>query len=148
MKVILLQDVKALGKKGEIKEVAEGYGNNYLLPKGLALPANKSNLNMLENEERKKSLREKSFLDDAQKAAAQLEGQIIEISAKCGEGGRLFGSITNNDIAEALAAKGFDVDKRKIETEESIKSLGSYSVTIKLHSQVQAKISLAVKESK
>lgn len=148
MKVILLQDVKALGKKGDIKEVADGYGNNFLLPKGLALPANKSNLNMLANEQRKKELREEKLLEEAQKAAARLEGTALEILTKSGEGGRLFGSITNGDIAEALAQKGIEVDRRKIELEENIKALGSYQVLIRLHANVQAKIALEVKAEK
>ncbi len=148
MKIILLEDVKALGKKGDVKDVAEGYANNFLFRRGLALPANKGNLNMLENEQRKKEIKEEKLLTEAKAAAAKLSGKAIIINSKCGEGGRLFGSITNGDIADALAKEGYNVDRRKIELKENIKALGNYPVIIKLHGQVQAEISLEVKADK
>lgn len=148
MKVILLQDVKALGKKGEVKEVANGYGQNFLLPRGLALPATKENMNMLEHKQKQMEMKEEKELAKAEEAAKKLEDQTLEMLVKSGEGGRLFGSITNGDIAQALADKGFEVDKRKIELEEGIKAVGSYRVLIKLHSQVQAWINLEVKAEK
>lgn len=144
MKVILLQDVKALGKKGEAKEVAEGYANNFLLPRGLAIPATKGNLNMLENELKRKQDKEATALEEAREQAARLEGLTVTVKVKAGESGRLFGSVTNSDIAEALRGRGIELDKRRIELAESIKHTGNFEAIIKLHAKVQASIAVEV----
>ncbi|MDO4582259.1 MAG: 50S ribosomal protein L9 [Bacillota bacterium] len=146
MKVILVQDVKSLGKKGDIKEVADGYARNYLFAKALAKPATADSLNMRNYEIKLKLNREEQQLADARAAAKKLEGTTLLIIAKAGEAGKLFGSVTNSDIADKLKESGFDVDKKKIETEEQIKSLGRFNATIKLHAQVQAKIIIEVRD--
>lgn len=148
MKVILKTDVKALGKKGQIFEVSDGYARNFLFPKGLALEATSGNLNDLAskkaNEERKKE-KEKQ---DAQALAAKLSSITVEVSTKTGEGGRLFGSVTNKEIAEALKMKhGIELDKRKLEIKDPIKALGTFSVQVKLHPEVTAQLQVQVKAS-
>ncbi|MGI5892178.1 MAG: 50S ribosomal protein L9 [Bacillota bacterium] len=144
MKVILLQDIKSLGKRGDIKEVAEGYARNYLLPKGLVAEANKANMNMLQHEKELKANKEARILADAKQLAQRLQDTVWTIEAKCGDGGRLFGSITNADVADALAKDGIDIDKRKVEIAESIKTIGRYQIILRLHSQVQCQIFLDV----
>ncbi len=144
MKVILLQDVKALGKKGDIKEVAEGYANNFLFPKKLGVEANKANLNRIEHEKQVLATKEATQLAEAEKLAARLEGTTVVLQAKAGEAGRLFGSVTNADIAKALAQNGIEIDKRKIEIPEPVKTIGSYEITVKIHANVQAKFMLNV----
>lgn len=148
MKVILKADVKALGKKGQIFEVSDGYARNFLFPRGLALEATSGNLNDLAskkaNEERKKE-KEKQ---DAQALAAKLNDIIVEISTKTGEGGRLFGSITSKEIAEALKSKhGIELDKRKLEIKDPIKALGTFTVQVKIHPEVTAQLQVHVKAS-
>jgi large subunit ribosomal protein L9 len=148
MKVILKADVKTLGKKGQVCEVSDGYARNFLFPRGLALEATSGNLNDLAskkaNEERKKA-KEKQ---DAQILAEKLSSITIEVSTKTGEGGRLFGSITNKEIAEALKAKyGIEIDKRKLELKEPIKALGTFTVTAKLHPEVSAQLQVHVTAS-
>lgn len=145
MKVILLQDIKSLGKKGDVKEVAEGYAHNYLMPKGLVAEANKTNMNMLAHEKEMKATKEARQLAQAQDLAAKLEGSVLSIEAKCGEGGRLFGSVTNGDIAAALAKDGVNIDKRKIEIAEPIKLVGQYEIILHLHGKAKCKIMLDVK---
>ncbi len=144
MKVILLADVKSLGKKGEIKEVADGYGRNFLIAKKLAQEATSANLNSVEHERKLQADREAKALAEAKELANTLKDTKVTVLAKCGEGGRLFGSITTADIATALADQGFKVDKRKIEINENIKALGEYKATIKLHTKVQAAVILDV----
>jgi len=144
MKVILIQDVKSLGKKGDTKEVAEGYANNFLMPKGLAIPATKANVNMLENEKKRKKEQEVKQLNLAQDIATAIDGKTYVYHAKAGETGRLFGSITNADIAQLLAEQGINVDKKKIEIAEQVKSIGPHDVLLKLSPGVQAKIILDV----
>lgn len=148
MKVILKTDVKALGKKGQVFEVSDGYARNFLFPKGLALEATSGNLNDLAskkvNEERKKE-KEKQ---EAQALATKLSSIIVEVSTKTGEGGRLFGSVTNKEIAEALKTKhGIELDKRKLEMKEPIKTLGTFTVQAKLHPEVTAQLQVQVKAS-
>lgn len=148
MKVILKADVKALGKKGHVVDVSDGYARNFLFPKGLAIEATAGNLNDLAskkaNEERKKE-KEKQ---DAQALAAKLSSISVEVLVKTGEGGRLFGSITNKEIAEALKkAYGIELDKRKLELKEPIKALGTFTVHAKLHPEVSAQLQVHVKAS-
>ncbi|MBS4022060.1 MAG: 50S ribosomal protein L9 [Dethiobacter sp.] len=145
MKVILIQDVKALGKKGEIKEVAEGYARNFLIPRGLVIEATASNLNRRQAEGKKQDQQLARLQDEAQKLARKINGQSVEITARTGEGGRLFGSVTSSDIALALQKKNITVDKRKIELDEPIKSLGTHSVRIRLHQHVIASLEVVVK---
>ncbi|HHX75454.1 MAG TPA: 50S ribosomal protein L9 [Firmicutes bacterium] len=144
MKVILLSDVKALGKKGDIKEVAEGYARNFLLPKGLAVEATGGHLK--EHQRRQQQNREKAAqkLAAAQKTAEKMTGLQVEIAVRVGESGRLFGSVTSADVADALNKKGFTVDKRKLELPETIKSTGVYPVRVKLHPEVEVNLELVV----
>lgn len=148
MKVILKTDVKTLGKKGQVFEVSDGYARNFLFPKGLALEATSGNLNDLAskkvNEERKKD-KEKQ---EAQALAAKLSVITVEVSTKTGEGGRLFGSVTNKEIAEALKTKhGIELDRRKLEMKDPIKTLGTFKVQVKLHPEVAAQLEVQVKAS-
>ncbi len=145
MKVILLQDVKELGRKGEIKEVAEGYARNFLLPRGLAVEATPANLKRHQHDEKKKEDRLAKVLAEAEKTAKQLDGMVLEIVARAGEGGRLFGSVTSSDIARELQKKKVTVDRRRIELEEPLKSLGSYRVRVRLHQNVAATLQVIVK---
>lgn len=144
VKVILQQDVKSLGKKGEVKEVAEGYARNYLLPRGLAVEATGGHLKQLQQRQQRKADKQARELAAAQETAAKISGLELEIGMRVGENGRLFGSVTSSDLTAALAQKGIKVDKRKIELPEPIKSLGSYPLRIKLHPEVEAKLTVKV----
>ena len=146
MKVIFLQDVKGQGKKGEIKEVSEGYANNFLIPRGLAKPASEGNLKSLEVQKQSEARRKEREKEEAKALAAKLETITVELTSKAGGGGRLFGSITNKQIAEALEKMGYRVDKRKIELDEPIRTLGVTKVPVKLHTEVTAELKVHVKE--
>ena len=147
MKVILLQDIKALGKKGELAEVSEGYGRNYLLPKKLAKEANAQVMNELKNAEASKAFKIKTETEEAQKAASALEGKIVRITAKSGTGGRLFGSVTAKEIAQEIKKQfGVEIDKRKINLSGDIKAFGTYQFEIKLYTGITAKMSVSVSE--
>ena len=145
MKVILLADVKSLGKKDQVVDVAEGYAANFLLPRKLAVVADNKAINDLRGKEESKRYKIEEERKAAKALAARLETVTVKIRAASGADGRLYGAITSKDIAEALA-KDFDivVDKRKIELAENIKSYGSYSLTVKLYDGVTGKISLVV----
>ena len=145
MEVILIKDVKGLGREGEVVKVADGYARNYLLPKGLALQATKANLRILKAKRETMETKAEKELAAAEKTARQLERSGITIHRKAGEGGRLFGSVTAKDIAEAVEeALGIAVDRRRIDLTEPIKAVGSYTVPVKLHSEVSAKIIVEV----
>ena len=145
MKVILLQDVKKLGKKGEILEVAEGYARNFLIPKKNAAQATAETLNQLQQQKNAAENRQQRLLDEAKLLAAQLEKIEIKVQAKAGEGGRLFGAITPKDITDAAKAQhGIELDRRKLEMPDPIKNLGSFVVAMKLHSEVTVKIQVKV----
>lgn len=145
MKVILIQDVKNLGKKGDIVQAAEGYARNFLFPKGMALEASHSNLTTLAHESAREQTKKDKELAQAKATGEKMQEAEIRISAKAGEGGRLFGSVTNKEISEEIFHQlGIDVDKRKIEILEPIKNLGSYDAIVKLHPQVQVKIKISV----
>lgn len=144
MKVILLEDVKSLGKRGDIKEVADGYARNFLFTKKLAQEASQGNLNSIAHEHMLQAERDAKALAKAREFAALLNTQKLSVPAKCGEAGRLFGSITSADIAEALAEQGIKVDKRKIDLPEPIKTLGEYTAVIKLHAEVHCKVAFEV----
>lgn len=147
MKVILLQDVKGTGKKGEIKEVSDGYARNFLLKKKVAVEANNANLKELDEKAKSKERKDQIAYEEAVLLGKQMENVNIEIFTKAGDGGRLFGSITSKEIAEQLKKqKNIDVDKRKIMMDEPIRSLGSTFVEIKIHQKVTTKIRVDVKE--
>ncbi len=147
MKVILLKDVKGTGKKGEVKEVSDGYARNFLIKKNVAVEANSTNIKELEEKEKSKERKELIQYEEAVLLGKQMEDINIEIYAKSGEGGRLFGSITSKEIAEQLKKqKNIDVDKRKILLDEPIRSLGSRFVEIKIHQKVTTKVRVDVIE--
>ncbi len=148
MKVILTQDVKKLGKTGELVEVAEGYGRNYLIPKGLAEEATSGNVRRVEAEKKVEKDKRRRELEAAQETAKRLDGQKLQITAKVGDAGKLFGSITAAEIADRLKKQyKVDVDKRKIVLKDPIKSLGTTDVTVKLHPKVHVTIHVQVTES-
>ena len=145
MKVILLSDVKALGKKGEVVEVAEGYGRNFLLPRKLASEANKGALTMLSEQKKAHAKREAQALAETEELAKLLESKPVAVRAKAGGNGKLFGTVTNADIADAItSAFSIEVDKHKIEVKNSIKALGTYPVEIRLGKNVVAKTTVSV----
>lgn len=146
MKVIFLQDVKGQGKKGEIKDLSEGYVRNFLLPKGLVKAASDGNIKTLEVQNASEVKRKAKEKEDAQALAKKLEETPVVVKAKAGEGGRLFGAITSKQVAEALAALGFKIDKRKIELEDPIRTLGVTQVPVKLHPEVKAKLNVQTSE--
>lgn len=147
MKVILVKDVKALGQKGQVVEVADGYARNYLLPRGLAKEATPGNLKELELIQKKQQRQKEEELQAAKETAKKIEGKVLKFTAKVGDNGKLFGSITSKEIMELLNKEyGVKVDKRKVELKENIKSLGSYPVTVRIHPQVEAKITIQVVE--
>src|SRR5690606_26718351 len=130
MKVIFLQDVKGQGKKGEIKELSEGYVRNFLLPKNLVKIASDGNVKTLEAQKKSESKRKEQEKQDAVELGKKLEELNIQIKAKAGEGGRLFGAITSKQVAEALASHGYKIDKRKIELSDAIRTLGTTQMIV------------------
>jgi len=144
MKIILLQDVQGTGKQGEIKEVKDGYARNALLPKGLAIEATKANLTMLEQKKASAQHKIDVAREAAEKTAKSLSGKAIKVSARAGEDGRLFGSVTAKDVAMALKQNGFDIDKKKLTVPGDIKNCGTYEAEAKLYSGVTAKFTLDV----
>jgi large subunit ribosomal protein L9 len=147
MKVIFLKDVKGKGKKGEVKNVADGYAHNFLIKQGLAVEANNSNVSQLEGQKKKEKKMAQEELEEAKQLKEKLEGLTIEMKAKAGEGGRLFGSITSKQIAEALKKDyKIKIDKRKIEMNDAIRALGYTNVPVKLHSDVTATLKVHVSE--
>lgn len=144
MEVILREDVKALGKAGELVKVKAGYGRNYLLPQGLAYEATEGNRKRIAAESKARETRLTAERSEAQTFAARLSGATISLARKAGEEGRLFGSITAQDIADALAAQGHTVDRRKIELTQPIKALGTHTVPIRLHADVHADVQVSV----
>lgn len=146
MKVILLEDIKNVGKKGELINAADGYARNYLFPRKLAKPADAQSLNELKNAAEAKAFREKKEHDDAVALKAELEGKGVRISAKAGQNGKLFGAVTAKEIAAAIKESyGVEIDKRRIELED-IKSYGTFPVSIKLLSGITANMSVQVGE--
>ncbi|MFB5676949.1 50S ribosomal protein L9 [Paenibacillus terreus] len=146
MKVIFLKDVKGQGKKGQVKEVSDGYATNFLLPRNLARPATDGNMKVLENQNAAEERRKQEEKAEAQELGKKLEALTVQLKAKAGEGGRLFGAITSKQIADALASDGIKLDKRKIELEEPIRTLGVTQMTVKLHPEVKATLKVQVTE--
>ncbi|RMG59716.1 MAG: 50S ribosomal protein L9 [Deltaproteobacteria bacterium] len=144
MKVILLQDVENLGKAGDIIEVANGYGRNYLIPKKLAVLADTKNVKMFEHQKRMVEAKVRRMREKAKTLAEKLEGLELTIPAKVGEEGKLFGSVTSSDIAEELSRMGYDVDRKQIELESAIKSVGEYTVRVRVASGVTAELKVTV----
>lgn len=149
MKVIFLKDVKGKGKKGEIKNVADGYAHNFLIKQGLAVEANSANVSTMDAQKKKQEKEAAEELAEAKKLKETLDKITVELTAKAGEGGRLFGSITSKQIAEELQKKhGIKIDKRKMELDDAIRTLGHTKVPVKLHHDVTATLTVHVKEGK
>lgn len=147
MKVILMQDVKALGKKGDVVEVSEGYARNMLLKKGLGKEANSKNMNDLKLQKANVEKIAKETLEAAEALGKEMKDKEIKVAVKAGEGGRVFGSVSSKEIAEELKKQlGYDIDKKKILLESPIKALGYTSVAIKLHAKVTTEIRVHVLE--
>ncbi|MBO5474489.1 MAG: 50S ribosomal protein L9 [Lachnospiraceae bacterium] len=147
MKVILLEDVKSLGKKGEIVNVSDGYARNFVLPKKLGVEANTANLNDLKLQKANADKIAKEQLEAAQELAKELETKEVIVGMKSGEGGRAFGSVSSKEIAAAAKEQcGLELDKKKIQLPEAIKSLGVYEVNVKLHTKVTGKLRVKVVE--
>lgn len=147
MKVIFLKDVKGKGKKGEVKNVADGYAQNFLIKQGLAVEANQAAISSLDAQKKKEEKMAAQELEEAQKLKVELEKITVELSAKSGEGGRLFGSITTKQISDELLKKfNLKIDKRKMELNDAIRTLGFTKVPVKLHTEVIATLNVHVKE--
>lgn len=149
MKVILLKDEKTLGKKGDIVEVNDGYARNYVLPKKIGVEASGKNMNDLKLKKANDEKIAKELLEAAQAFAAEMEKQEVVVSIKAGEGGRTFGSVSSKEIAAAYKAQnGKEIDKKKIQLPEAIKSFGVYEVGVKLHPKVTGKLRVKVTDMK
>lgn len=147
MKVILLEDVKGLGKKGEVVNAKDGYAHNFLFPKKLALEANSSNLRQLEQQQHNQKKMADAKLAEAKAQKQQLEALTIEVAVKAGEGGRIFGSVTSIDVADAIAKRGQSLDRKLIDLKTPIKEVGDYEIPAKLHPEVVAHLKVKVRQS-
>ncbi|MDD3393203.1 MAG: 50S ribosomal protein L9 [Clostridia bacterium] len=148
MKVILLEDVKSVGKKGELVNASEGYAKNFLFPKKLAVEATKANLNDFELKQKAEAKRKQEELEHAQQIAAVLKEQVVTIKVKTGGNGKLFGSVTNKEVADAIVDQTkLDIDKKKVSIGDPIKMLGERTATIKLHPKVTAEVSIKIVEA-
>ena len=147
MKIILLQDEKKLGKKGDIIEASEGYARNYILPKKIGVEATSKNMNDLKLQKANEEKKAQELLDAAKKLAEELAQKQVVVKIKAGEGGRTFGSVSSKEIATAFKEQcGITIDKKKIQLQESIKNFGVYEVKIKLHPKVTGTLKVKVKE--
>jgi len=144
MEVILREDITNLGTRGQVVKVAPGYARNFLIPKKLAVTATESNKKIVEQERQSHLRKEAKLQVEAQDLAKLMTGVSVTISQKAGENDQLFGSVTSKDVADALAAKGFTIDRRKIQLDEPIKSLGEFKVPVKLHKEVTAEVTVVV----
>lgn len=145
MKVILLEDVKSLGKKGEVVNVNDGYARNFILHKNLGIEATSKNLNDLKLKKSNEAKLAQEQLEAAQDLAKKIEAGEVKLTIKTGEGGRTFGSISTKEIAEAVKSQmGYDVDKKKIQMKDAIKGLGTHHVPVKLHAKVTAELKVVV----
>ena len=144
MEVILREDIEKLGTRGQVVKVAPGYARNFLLPKRLAVAATESNKKIVEQERQAHLRREAKLKSEAEDLAKLMEGVSVSIAQKAGESDQLFGSVTGKDIADALAAKNFTIDRRKIGLEEPIKQLGEFKVPVRLHKEVTVEVTVQV----
>lgn len=144
MDVILLDNVEHLGEKGEVHEVADGYGRNYLIPQGLARVATDGAIRQLQEEERQQARRQAAKKDEAEKVKKELEDMQVVFSAKVGEENRIFGTVTTQQIAVELSNRGYDIDRRDIELDEDIRYVGAYTATIQVHDDVTASLDIQV----
>jgi len=145
MQVILQQDVRDLGQKGALVNVADGFARNFLIPRGLAVPATDGNLKQRQQRISVQSNRKERLLDSAQAIAERIDGLSITVRARTGEGGRLFGSVTAQDVADGVhALAGIEIDKRKVDMPDSIKTVGAYRVLLRLHPKVRTVVEVKV----
>lgn len=147
MQVILLDDIKNVGKKDQILNVNEGYARNFLFPRNLALEATKNNLKQLENKKKNENAKKQAELEAANDLAKKIEATEVKISVKVGGNGKLFGSVTNKEISEALKTQtNLDIDRKKITLSEAIKTVGSFKADVKLHQDVTAKLTVNIEQ--
>jgi len=147
MKVILQQDVRGQGKKGQLVEVSDGYARNFLLPRKLAVTATAENVNTMKQQEKARKAQQAAEKAQAEETAKKLEGLLVKISAKAGEGGRLFGAVTGKEVSDALAAQhGVNIAKTKLVLDEPIKACGSYQIKVKLGYEVSGTVNVLVVE--
>jgi large subunit ribosomal protein L9 len=144
VEVILREDIKTLGKAGEMVRVKPGYARNYLLPQGLAYEATEGNRKRIAAETRVRAVRDQAERTEAERVAGTLSAVTLTLSGKAGEEGKLFGSITSQDVADALARQGHAVDRRRIELEHPIKTVGTHTVSVRLHPEVHAELHVSV----
>lgn len=148
MEVILLQDVKSLGKKGEIVKINDGYARNYVLPKKLGIEATNKNINDLKLQKANEERVAKEIYEEAKEFAAQIASKAVTLEIKVGEGGKSFGSLSSKEIAKAVSEQlGFEIDKKKMVLPEPIKTLGNHTIPIKIHPKVTAQLKVIVKEA-
>lgn len=148
MKLILLEDVKSVGKKGDLVNVSEGYAKNFLLPRKLAVEATKSNLNDYELKQKADAKRRKEELEKAQEIAEALKDKVVTIKVKTGGNGKLFGSVTNKEVADAIVEQTkLDIDKKKVSIGDPIKMVGERTAVVKLHPKVSAEVTIKVEEA-
>jgi len=146
MEVILFQTIKGVGKQGQMVNVKDGYARNFLIPRGLAIESTKKNLKIYENHKKQLEMKVAKEVKNAEDVAKVLENESLTFKMKVGEGDKLFGSVTNADIAEKLKEKGYDIDKKKVHIDEPIKSLGVYTISIKLLPEVTSKLKVWVEK--
>ena len=147
MQVILLEDVKTLGKKGDTVKVSDGYAKNMLLPKKLAVEATQKAKNELKNQQKRDSIIAQNQLDEAKAYGEKIAKETVQLTMKAGEGGRVFGSVSSKEIVTAAKQQfGFDIDKKKLQMPEPIKAFGTYEIPVKLHPQVTTTLKVQVKE--
>jgi large subunit ribosomal protein L9 len=146
MQIILQEDVEKLGTRGQVVEVAEGYARNFLLPRKLALEASAANMKRLEKMRAVFAKKEATEKESAQKLAELLSGVTLEFARRAGDNDQLFGSVTSGDVADALAAQGYSVEKRKIALPDAIKVVGEYEIPVKLHREINAMVKAVVKK--
>jgi large subunit ribosomal protein L9 len=144
MEVILREDIEKLGSRGDMVKVASGYARNFLIPKRLAVAATESNKKIVEQERQAHLRREVKAQGEAEDLAKMMSGVTVTIRQKAGENDQLFGSVTSKDVADALAAQNYTIDRRKIQLEEAIKQLGEYKIPVRLHKNVTAEITVVV----
>jgi large subunit ribosomal protein L9 len=144
MEVILREDIDRLGNRGQVVKVADGYARNFLLPKRLAVAATEANRKIVEQERQAHLRREAKLKGEAEDLGKLLTGVSVTITQKAGENDQLFGSVTAKDVADALAAKNFTIDRRKVQLDEPIKQLGEYKVPVRLHKDVTAEVTVVV----